>query len=105
MRLEVVALRCPRPGRLALDHDARPPGSAGSVVLGEGLPLCEPGSVRGPQLCVDDLDAVRARLVERGVPVSEVEQRGPEGLPGSRFASFADPDGNAWSLQELPRSR
>src|SRR5918992_4172522 len=60
-----------------------PPGSACSVVIGVGLPLGEPGSVRGVQLTVEDLDAVRADLVSRGVPVSEIAQLGPEGTPGS----------------------
>ena len=98
-----------------LDHDVRPnetmrvvqmtpPGSACSVVLGEGLPQGEPGSLKGVQLVVEDLDAVRAALVERGVPVSEVRQLGPEGAPGSRFAFFGDPDGNEWAVQEYRRA-
>src|SRR6202011_6149144 len=98
-----------------LDHDARPggnmrvvqmtpPGSACSVVIGEGLPLGEPGSVKGVQLVVEDIDAVRQALAGRGVGVSEVQQLGPEGSPGSRFMFFEDPDGNAWAVQELKRS-
>ena len=97
-----------------LDHDARPtpgmrvvqmtpPGSACSVVIGEGLPLGEPGSVKGVQLVVEDLDAVREQLAGRGVGVSEVQQLGPEGTPGSRFLFFDDPDGNTWAVQELKR--
>jgi predicted enzyme related to lactoylglutathione lyase len=97
-----------------LDHDARPnesmrvvqmtpPGSACSVVIGEGLPLGEPGSVKGVQLVVEDLDAVREQLAGRGVGVSPVQQLGPEGTPGSRFAFFDDPDGNTWAVQELRR--
>jgi catechol 2,3-dioxygenase-like lactoylglutathione lyase family enzyme len=97
-----------------LDHDARPtpgmrvvqmtpPGSACSVVIGEGLPLGEPGSVKGVQLVVDDVDAVREQLAGRGVGVGEVQQLGPEGTPGSRFLFFDDPDGNTWSVQELKR--
>ena len=97
-----------------LDHDARPnermrvvqmtpPGSACSVVIGVGLPLGEPGSVKGVQLVVEDLDAVREQLAGRGVPISEIQQLGPEGTPGSRFAFFDDPDGNTWSVQELKR--
>lgn len=95
-----------------LDHDVRPsqgmrvvqmtpPGSACSVVIGEGLPLGAPGSVKGVQLCVDDLDAVREELAARGLAVSPVQQLGPEGTPGARFAFFEDPDGNAWAIQEL----
>jgi len=97
-----------------LDHDARPtpgmrvvqmtpPGSACSVVIGEGLPLGEPGSVKGVQLVVEDVDAVREQLAGRGVGVGEVQQLGPEGTPGSRFLFFDDPDGNTWSVQELKR--
>lgn len=98
-----------------LDHDVRPngtmrvvqmtpPGSACSIVIGEGLPLGAPGSVKGIQLSVDDLDAVREELAGRGLAVSPVQQLGPEGTPGSRYAFFEDPDGNAWAIQELKRS-
>ncbi|MBM6402510.1 VOC family protein [Phycicoccus sonneratiae] len=98
-----------------LDHDISPapgmrvvqltpPGSPTSVVLGSGLPLGEPGTTRGVQLVVEDIDAARAALAGRGVEITEVQQLGPEGQPGSRFAFFGDPDGNGWSLQELRRS-
>jgi catechol 2,3-dioxygenase-like lactoylglutathione lyase family enzyme len=80
-----------------------PPGSACSVVIGEGLPLGAPGSVKGVQLVVEDLDAVREQLAGRGVGISEIQQLGPEGTPGSRFAFFEDPDGNTWAVQELKR--
>jgi catechol 2,3-dioxygenase-like lactoylglutathione lyase family enzyme len=97
-----------------LDHDVEPgngmrvvqmtpPGSACSVVIGEGLPLGEPGSVKGVQLVVDDVDAVREQLIDRGVGVGPVQQLGPEGSPGSRFVFFEDPDGNTWAVQELKR--
>jgi predicted enzyme related to lactoylglutathione lyase len=97
-----------------LDHDMRPneqmrvvqmtpPGSACSVVIGEGLPLGDPGSVKGVQLVVDDIEAVRESLTGRGVSVSDVQQLGPEGSPGSRFCFFEDPDGNGWAVQELKR--
>ena len=49
-----------------------------------------------------DLDAVREQLAGRGVGVSEIQQLGPEGTPGSRFVFFDDPDGNTWTLQQLP---
>ena len=98
-----------------LDHDIAPnpsmrvvqmtpPGSACSVVIGTGLPLGAPGSVKGVQLVVEDLDAVRRALVERGVGVTPVQQLGPEGSPGSRFAFFDDPDGNTWAIQEYKRT-
>jgi catechol 2,3-dioxygenase-like lactoylglutathione lyase family enzyme len=94
-----------------LDHDMEPvdgmrvvqmtpPGSACSVVIGVGLPLGEPGSVKGVQLVVDDIDAVREALAGRGVPIGDVQQLGPEGTPGSRFCFFEDPDGNGWAVQE-----
>ena len=81
-----------------------PPGSACSVVIGTGLPLGEPGSVKGVQLVVEDLDALRSELAGRGVSISEVQQMGPEGTPGSRFCFFDDPDGNKWAVQEYKRS-
>jgi catechol 2,3-dioxygenase-like lactoylglutathione lyase family enzyme len=98
-----------------LDHDMRPgagmrvvqmtpPGSACSVVIGEGLPIGDPGSVKGVQLVVDDVDVVRDELAARGVSVGEVQQLGPEGSPGSRFCFFEDPEGNGWAVQELKRA-
>jgi len=97
-----------------LDHDINPgpgmrvvqltpPGSACSIVIGDGLPLGEPGTTKGAQLVVDDIDAVRAMLVEKGVDITDVQQLGPVGAPGSRFAFFTDPDGNGWSVQEFKR--
>ena len=99
----------------SLDHDIRPsegmrvvqmtpPGSACSVVIGEGLPLGAPGSVKGVQLVVEDIDAVREEFAGRGIGVGDVQQLGPEGSPGSRFLFFEDPDGNMWAVQELKRS-
>ena len=98
-----------------LDHDVTPspdmrvvqmtpPGSACSVVIGQGLPLGEPGSVKGVQLVVEDLDTLRAELAGRGVDITPVQQLGPEGTPGSRFCFFPDPDGNLWAVQEYKRS-
>ena len=81
-----------------------PPGSACSVVIGTGLPLGKPGSVKGVQLVVEDLDAVRSELAGRGVSISEVQQMGPEGTPGSRFCFFDDLDGNTWAVQEYKRA-
>jgi catechol 2,3-dioxygenase-like lactoylglutathione lyase family enzyme len=97
-----------------LDHDIEPgpgmrvvqltpPGSPTSIVFGVGMPLGEPGSTKGIQLVVEDIDAARAELAGRGVEITDVQQLGPEGSPGSRFAFFADPDGNGWSLQEYKR--
>jgi predicted enzyme related to lactoylglutathione lyase len=74
-----------------------PPGSACSIAVGKGIVEGEPGSVAGLQLVVDDVEAARAELVGRGVQASEVQD-----FPWGRFVFFADPDGNRWSLQEIP---
>ncbi|MDA0183897.1 glyoxalase superfamily protein [Solirubrobacter phytolaccae] len=74
-----------------------PPGSGCSIAIGQGLIESEPGSVKGLQLVVKDIEAARAELVGRGAPVSEIDDQ-----PWGRFIYFADPDGNAWAIQELP---
>ena len=74
-----------------------PPGSACSVVIGEGITDMAPGSQRGLQLVVDDADAAREELLSRGVEVGDVDEQ-----PWGRFLYFADPDGNTWALQQLP---
>lgn len=74
-----------------------PPGSACSIAFGKGIAEGEPGSVRGLQVVVDDIEATRAELVARGAEVSEVQD-----LDWGRFVFFADPDGNKWSVQQLP---
>lgn len=73
-----------------------PPGSACSIALGRGIVQSEPGSVRGLQLVVSDVEAARAELVGRGVEVSEVRE-----LPGGLFVFFSDPDGNGWAVQQI----
>ena len=74
-----------------------PPGSACSIALGKGLTDAEPGSVKGLQLVVANADEARAELAERGVQVGEVQD-----FPWGRFVFFSDPDGNAWSVQQIP---
>src|SRR5438093_12234982 len=74
-----------------------PPGSACSIAIGTGLSDMAPGSVQGLQLVVSDIEAARAQLVERGAEVSEVQD-----FDWGRFVFFSDPDGNRWSVQELP---
>jgi catechol 2,3-dioxygenase-like lactoylglutathione lyase family enzyme len=74
-----------------------PPGSACSIAIGTGLTQLVPGSLDNLQMVVGDADATRAELVGRGVEASEVDDQ-----PWGRFVRFADPDGNRWSLQELP---
>jgi catechol 2,3-dioxygenase-like lactoylglutathione lyase family enzyme len=92
-----------------LDHDhtvsaeirfvqLTPPGSACSIAFGKGLTDAAPGSVKGLQAVVEDADKVRAELVERGAPVSEVQD-----LAWGRFVFLDDPDGNHWALQQIVR--
>lgn len=74
-----------------------PPGSACSVSLDLNLTSMAPGSMEGLQVVVADADAARAELVARGVDASPVEE-----FPWGRFTFFSDPDGNRWSVQQLP---
>ena len=83
-----------------------PPHSQCSIHFGKGLTTAEPGSVDRVMLAVEDIDAARDDLIRRGVEVSEVFAQRPPGLdaPGRSyfaFASFSDPDGNGWLLQEV----
>jgi len=90
------------------DHDHRvsddlrfvqltPPGSACSIAFGEGLTDVEPGSVKGLQLVVSDIEAARDELATRGLAVSDVQV-----FPWGSFVFFEDPDGNGWAVQQLP---
>ncbi len=76
-----------------------PRGSACSIGFGTGLPAYEaaPGSVRALHLVVADIERARAELVGRGIDVADVQDVGG----GVRYAAFADPDGNTWTLQEM----
>jgi catechol 2,3-dioxygenase-like lactoylglutathione lyase family enzyme len=95
-----------------------PPGSACSVIFGEGVSAAAPGSCDGLQLSVYDIDESRADLLARGVEVSEpfhdasggfhhagtanrITGAAPEHADYGSFASFSDPDGNGWLLQEI----
>ena len=74
-----------------------PPGSACSIAFGTGLGVdMAPGTQKGIQCVVDDADAIRAELVGRGVEASEVDEQ-----PWGRFVYFTDPDGNAWTFQQI----
>jgi catechol 2,3-dioxygenase-like lactoylglutathione lyase family enzyme len=91
-----------------------PPGSSCSIQVGKGLTDASAGSVRNIYLVVSDIEAARSFLLERGVEVSAVRHKTPVGAwdggfaPGldtargnyASFASFSDPDGNTWVLQE-----
>ena len=74
-----------------------PPGSACSIAFGRGIVDSVPGSLKGMHIVVPDAEAARAELAGRGVEVSDVHD-----FPWGRFVYFSDPDGNAWSLQQLP---
>jgi len=86
-----------------------PTHSACSVAFGKGVTTGEPGSVHRLILAVDDIDVARGDLVGRGVEVSEVFHlaggrvpgRDPQGRSYQTYASFTDPDGNEWLLQEI----
>ncbi len=95
-----------------------PPGSECSIIIGKGITSARPGTIDHLVLVVDDVDAARDDLIARGVDVSEVFHyaggpfnntvenprvvgRDPEGRSYFSFASFSDPDGNGWLLQEV----
>jgi catechol 2,3-dioxygenase-like lactoylglutathione lyase family enzyme len=95
-----------------------PPGSACSIILGSGVTPAAPGSADGLQLVVTDIEAARAELMDRGVEVSgvfhdaggvfhhagsvaQVPGPAPDHQSYGSFASFSDPDGNGWFLQEI----
>ena len=76
-----------------------PPGSGCSIVLGKGIVKGEPGSLKGIQLVVADLEKARAQLIERGVEVGEIVRMNEQ--DGGSFIFFDDPDGNSWAVQEI----
>ena len=89
-----------------------PPGSQCSIHFGKGITSASPGSASGTYLVVSDIEAARADLVGRGVDVSEVFHRAGPGQPAVSgrdkegrsyfsYATFSDPDGNSWLLQEI----
>jgi catechol 2,3-dioxygenase-like lactoylglutathione lyase family enzyme len=86
-----------------------PPHSSCSIAFGKGLTTAEPGSAQRLILAVSDIDAARADLSSRGVEISElfhlaggrVAGPDPQGRSYQTYASFSDPDGNAWLLQEI----
>ena len=98
-----------------------PPGSNASIIFGKGVSTAEPGSIDRLLLAVDDIDAARAELRSHGVDVSDVFHdaggslgggfiadpsaratgKDPEGRSYGSYASFSDPDGNVWLLQEI----
>lgn len=92
-----------------LDHDhtvnenlrfvqLTPPGSACSIAFGKGLTKMDPGTVKGLQLVVADIQKAHEELVSRGIKVSEVQK-----FDWGWFVFFSDPDGNEWSVQQIPK--
>lgn len=87
-----------------------PPGSGCSIVAGKGLVDMPPGSLKGLQLVVSDIQAAHAELVDRGVDVTGIQVFGPDGprpyrdgdeLNNVGFCYFNDPDGNGWAVQQI----
>jgi catechol 2,3-dioxygenase-like lactoylglutathione lyase family enzyme len=95
-----------------------PPGSPCSIIFGTGITAAAPGSADGLYVVVDDIEAARAELIGHGAQVSDVFHdaggvfhhagttsrvpgRDPERRSYASFASFRDPDGNGWMLQEI----
>jgi len=87
-----------------------PPGSGCSISFGTGVTPAEPGSLKGSELAVYDIDAAREDVIGRGIEVGEVYHVGehgpepgpdPDGQSYRTFASFEDPDGNTWQFQEI----
>ena len=74
-----------------------PPGSACSIYIGTGLTAMAPGSQKGLQVVVEDVAAVREQLMSKGVETGEVDVQS-----WGSFIYFSDPDGNTWSVQQLP---
>ena len=105
--------------RFNVDHDVEviegnrvvqltPPGSGCSIVVRDGTAAdMQPGSLKGLQLVVPDVQSARGLLVERGVEVSEIQVLGenprpqPDPLDNVGFVFFSDPDGNAWAVQQI----
>ncbi len=73
-----------------------PPGSACSIALTSGAHQIAPGSLEGLQMVIDDAEASRNELAERGVDVSDIQV-----FPWGSFVFFKDPDGNGWALQAM----
>ncbi len=74
-----------------------PPGSTCSIAIGTGLTEMTPGSLKGLEMVVSDIEEARDELLGRGAEVSEIDVQ-----PWGSFVSFSDPDGNTWVLQQLP---
>lgn len=88
-----------------------PPGSSCSVHIGNGITPSPPGSAHGIFLVVTDIGAARSELIQHGIEVGDIFHRMPGEAPAAgphaarqtycSYASFSDPDGNGWLLQEV----
>src|SRR5688500_16177888 len=74
-----------------------PPGSACSICIGKGLTSVKPGTLDLLQVVVEDIQVAHDELKKRGIDVSEIEEQN-----WGKFVYFSDPDGNKWSVQQLP---
>jgi predicted enzyme related to lactoylglutathione lyase len=98
--IDQVGFRVEQDVRIDAGHrfvELVPPGSACSIALTEGYVESAPGSLQGVQLNVDDIDDVHSTLHARGVALTDVQS-----YPWGRFCFFRDPDGNEWSVHEVP---
>lgn len=77
-----------------------PEGSACSIAIGEGITEMKPGTQQGIMMVVGDVRAVRQELKEKDVDITDIDEQ-----PWGTFAYFKDPDGNGWTLQQLPYKR
>jgi predicted lactoylglutathione lyase len=75
-----------------------PPGSACSIVIGNGITDMKPGSLKKLQMVVKDVKLIREELMGKEIEVSEIET-----MPWGLFIYFNDPDGNSWALQQIPQ--
>jgi catechol 2,3-dioxygenase-like lactoylglutathione lyase family enzyme len=75
-----------------------PRGSACSIAFGRGLTQAQPGTVQGLQVVVADIEEAHKHLAEHKVDVSPIDDQA-----WGRFVYFADPDGNKWAIQQLPK--
>jgi catechol 2,3-dioxygenase-like lactoylglutathione lyase family enzyme len=98
--LDVNADTDPRVSGVKRVVQLTPPGSACSIAVGIGIVDTPPGSIQSLHLVVSDINAARAELADRGVNVGEVQDLG-----GVLYASFSDPDGNGWTLQQISANK
>lgn len=88
-----------------------PPGSGCSITIGTGVSQMEPGTLKGIQLCVADIEAAHAELTGRGAPITPIRHHDGTGFADGKgddwnsFFFFDDPDGNSWAVQESPTMR